>query len=76
MSGMQSLSHWDRLLLQMEWRKEFMTLAMKIMEAEEKANLKLLISLVKKGKLTEKEAAEEAKMTEDEFLTAMEEFGD
>ena len=52
-----------------------MTLAMKIMEAEEKANLKLLISLVKKGKLTENEAAEEAKMTEDEFLTAMKESG-
>ena len=53
-----------------------MTLAMKIMEAEEKAELKLLISLVKEGTITVEKAAEKAKMTEDEFLTAMEEFGD
>ena len=66
-----------------EWRKEFMTLAMKIMEeredaaqkAAQKASLEMLIILVKEGAITVEKAVEKAEMTEDEFLTAMKESG-
>ena len=62
-----------------EWRAEYMTLEMHYQEKYEEGleegraegrvegSVKTLIALVKKGKLTISEAAEEAEMTEKEF---------
>ena len=54
-----------------EWRAEYMTLEMhyqeKYEEGRAEGSVKTLIALVKKGKLTISEAAEEAEMTEKEF---------
>ena len=58
-----------------EWRAEYMTLEMHYQEKYEEGleegraegSVKTLIVLVKKGKLTISEAAEEAEMTEKEF---------
>ena len=67
----------------MGMEERMMTLAMKIMEereeaaqeAAQKASLEMLFILVKEGAITVEKAVEKAEMTEDEFLTAMNESG-
>ena len=66
-----------------EWRREYMTLALEMdrkysegkaegrIEGKAEGMLRLAVSLWKKGKLTESEAAEEAGVSLDEFQKAV-----